>query len=713
MELGDEMKRRDFIKMMGGLTAATAGFAALPSTLRHALTIGANVRTGTIEDVQHVVILMQENRSFDHYFGALRGVRGFKDRFPIPTSRGRPVWHQWNGEKEVLPFRLDGSVMNAALVASMPHTFPDAQAAWEQGRLSAWPKFKTDASMGYYTRMEAPFQYALADAFTLCDAYHCSLQAATGPNRIMFWSGTNSDPDLRRNGLNSDDRSAEVINLRTSVSGSMPMPGYAYNGPPLPWRSIPELLEEAGVSWKVYQDPNDNWSGLMHGGLAFRAFRDAKPGSPYYDRGMTNYSVDDLKKDVSADTLPSVSWILPSPLKSEHPGAPSSAAQGGNFVEQVLQALTSNPEVWSKTALFLAFDENDGFFDHVPPPAVPSYDANGVLAGKSTIDVNGMYFSGGEGRYLLPEDKDYRELRPWGMGPRVPLYVISPWSRGGWVNSQVFDHTSVGMFLEKRFGIRIDAISPWHRAVSGDLTSAFDFLTPNDSERIALPNMKDYADIESRSKKLPMAVAPKTPQPLYQEPGTRKSHALPYALHVSARTAEDRLVLKFGNTGSQGAVFHVYDRRHLDRLPRRYTVTAGASLEDDYWQPTAEDEGRFELDIHGPNGFFRSFHGNLRAAKRRDLDMEVAYDEVNERLLLCVRNGSAEKLVVKVVPNAYMDGGEWQLLVESRDEQRLQWAVGQHGNWYDFTARVEGFEYRFAGRMETGQASISDPAAAG
>ncbi|WP_114240936.1 phosphocholine-specific phospholipase C [Dyella sp. C9] len=703
------MKRRDFIRMMGGMAVVTAGFAAMPPSIRKALAIGAHVRTGTIDDVQHVVILMQENRSFDHYFGSLRGVRGFKDRFPIPTVTGKPVWHQSNGQKEIQPFHLDATTMNAALVASMPHTFPDAQAAWDQGRMSEWTRYKTDASMGYYTRQEAPFQYALADAFTLCDAYHCSLHASTGPNRIVFWSGSNHDPLLRNRGINTDERSAEVLNLRTAISGTLPSPGYQYQGDPFLWPTIPELLESAGVSWKIYQDPNENWNGLMHGALASPSFRQAKPGSPYYEKGMRPYSVNDLRDDVLADRLPSVSWVLPTPLKSEHPGAPSSAAQGGNFVEQVLAALTANAEVWSKTVFFLCFDENDGFFDHVPPPAVPSVYPDGSLAGKSTMDVAGMYFVADTDKHLHPQDHAAGNIRPWGLGPRVPMYVVSPWSRGGWVNSQVFDHTSVGMFLEKRFGIEIPAISDWHRSISGDLTSAFDFADPNNTPWDALPDMSDYALIELHAKTMPKAAPPAEPQPLSQEPGVRLSRALPYALDVRLAQRDGAVVLAFENTGKQGAVLHVYDRRHPAQLPRRYTVEAGAWLEDDHWKPTGEDMGRYHLEVHGPAGFYREFRGHL--AERGEVEVELLHDD-DSAIGLAVRQPGEGELPVEIIANAYIDGGPWKRVITAATEFRQLWPSREQGHWYDFTVRGPGFEQRMAGRIETGRPSISDPAMA-
>lgn len=692
--------------MMGSATAVGAGMALMPSSIRHALTIGASVSKGTIHDVEHVVILMQENRSFDHYFGTLRGVRGLQDRFPIPTTAGKPVWHQWNGQREVLPFHLNGKTMNAALVASMPHTLPDAQAAWGQGRISAWPLYKTDVSMGYYTRDELPFQYALADAFTVCDAYHCSLHAATGPNRIVFWTGTNCDPSLRNKGINCDERTSEPLNLRTLVSGHMPAPGYSYNGSAFDWATIPELLEAAGVSWKIYQDPNDNWQGLMHGCLASRTFRDAKSGSPYFEKGMSLLSLESLRQDVLSDRLPAVSWILPPPLKSEHPGAPSSAAQGGNFVEQILAALTANPGVWSRTVFFLTFDENDGFFDHMPPPAVPSLYADGTLAGKMTMDAAGMYFMANRARHLHPQDYDSSDVRPWGMGPRVPMYVISPWSRGGWVNSQVFDHTSVGMFLEKRFGIEIKAISRWHRAVSGDLTSTLDFANPNHAPWPQLPDTSNYMAVEKRARELPAATPPANPEPLWQEPGVRYSRPLPYELQVNATSVSQALNLEFINTGKQGAVFHVYDRLHLDRLPRRYTVEPGQRLEDDAWHPTSADNGRYDVEVHAPNGFFRSFKGSIG---QQGVRMALSHDGQAGGIVLELSNADSSESVAEINHRAYRSEAR-QVRLAPESSTRLQWSLEESVCWYDLAVNAPGIEQRFAGRVETGGPSVSDPA---
>jgi phospholipase C len=712
--------RRDFLQ----LGAGAAALSSLPLSIQKALAAPASVKTRTIQDVKHIVILMQENRSFDHYFGALRGVRGFGDRFPIPLASGKPVWYQSDGTREIAPYHFDKDTMNAALIPGTPHDFPNAQAAWNQGKFGFWPQFKTEYSMGYYTRDEAPFQYALAESFTICDAYHCSVASGTDPNRIAFFSGSNFNPELRVNGTNSTDADSEPINLRCWITGAMPSPGYNYRGTALKWPTIPDVLEKAGISWRIYQDPNDNWTGAMHGCLAFESFRTATPESSLYTNGLTHWSLTDLANDVKNGTLPQVCWVLPTRLQSEHPSAPSSPAHGGDFTRHVLDALTSNPDVWSETVFFLTFDENDGLFDHVPPPAVPSYNIDGTLAGKATLDVAGMYFINNKGalyhkligdfrQYLDPRDTISGNVRPWGLGPRVPMYVVSPWSKGGWVNSQVFDHTSVGQFIEKRFGITIPAITPWHRAICGDLTSAFDFVSPNDPVFPILPDMSNYAQIEVQSKTLPLGEAPVSPQPLYQERGLRYSRALPYELFVSAQVGTNGTIgLSFRNTGKQGAVFHVYDKLHLDQIPRRYTVEAGKELRDDFWNVITSDNGRYDLLVYGPNGFVRSFRGTAVPANAPvKAEIEVSYDPANASLDLKVRNEGTGQATLTVTANTYRADGPWTLTVPAGGTAEQRWSIANSGSWYDFTvAGVLNFERRFVGRLESGKHGISDPA---
>jgi phospholipase C len=606
------------------------------------------------------------------------------------------------------------------------------QAAWNQGKYGFWPLFKTPYSMAYYTREEIPYQYALAESFTICDDHHSSVASGTDPNRIAYWSGSNFNPEKRKAGINCTDEDSEPVNLRCWVENKMPDPGYTYRGNAFKWPTIPDVLEKAGISWRIYQDPNDNWTGAMHGCLAFESFRSAKPGSSIYENGMRHWTIQDLADQVKNNTLPQVSWVLPARIDSEHPGAPSSPYRGSDFTHEILSAITENPEVWSKTFFFLTFDENDGLFDHVPAPAVPSYNLDNTLAGKSTIDLAGMYFHNDRGTSVFPNPftaessnpaeraktrvyQDKRDtisgnVRPWGMGPRVPLYVISPWSKGGWVDSQVADHTSVGQFIEKRFGVTIPAISPWHRAVSSDLTSAFDFKTPNDPVFPKMPDTANHAALDQTSKLLPKAEPPQMPSGLYQEKGSRFSRALPYRLSTRFEplTTENKIKLLFENDGKAGAVYHVYDLYHLDRIPRRYTVEAGKSLADEWDVKT--DKGAYDLEVYGTNGYFHKFSGNIEIPEPK---IELRYNHKKGGILLNVHNPGRLPLTLRIVPNAYGYSVPPEFSLEPGKTRKLKWALKSSGNWYDFSVRSgAGFLHRFAGRVETGEHSITDPAMA-
>lgn len=689
--------RRDLLT--GGATLAAASL--FPPSIQRALSIPANRKTGSVQDVRHVVILMMENRGFDHYFGTMRGVRGFGDRHPVPLASGKPVWFQSDGTREIAPYHLDTATTSALRVPGTPHSFRDAQAAWNQGKFGFWPKFKTRYSMGHYRRADIPYQFALADAFTICDAYHCSVTTGTDPNRIVFWSGSNADPAARARGENGTAANSEPDNLRCWIKGALPEPGYSYAGSALSWPTIPDVLEKAGVSWRIYQDPNDNWTGAMHGGLAFESFRNAKPGSPLYEKGMRHWSLERFAEDARKGELPLVSWVLPPMLWSEHPG-PSSPAQGAEFTARVLDALTATPETWSSTALFLTFDENDGMYDHVPPPAPPSFNADGTLAGAASLKLDGHYFSDPQMRHLLAEDAVSGTVRPWGLGPRVPMYVISPWSKGGWVNSQVFDHTSVGQFLEKRFGISMPAISPWHRAVCGDLLSAFEFVSPN-SAVPPLPDAAGSATLVAQAQKRPKPEPPAAPQPLFQERGSRLSRPLPYMLHVEAARRDASLALTFRNEGRAGAVFHVYDRLHLERIPRRYTVEAGGSLTD-HWQ-LAE---RYDLWVLGPNGFVREFSGKADASK---IDVALSYLVAARAVELRLANPNEMPVNLSLRSDVYGPKGAKTLKLAAHGALSTRWDVSSSGNWYDLAlSTAQGFVRRFAGRLETGKNSVSDPA---
>ncbi|MEU2874729.1 alkaline phosphatase family protein [Streptomyces olivoreticuli] len=408
----------------------------LPSYVRRAVAAG-RTRGGSLKDVEHVVFLMQENRSFDHYFGTLRGVRGFDDPSALKLPDGRSVFYQpdtANPQGYLLPFRLDTRRTNAQTIPSTSHAWEVQHQAWNGGRMDQWIPVHRKADkenapyvMGYYTRKDLPFHFALAEAFTVCDNYHCSVMGPTWPNRLYWMSGT-IDP-----------------------GGTQGGPVITNNYPPTfyQWTTYAERLQASGISWQVYQGQDNGSLSVLNG---FKSFREAQSGSPLYERGMRRLPDRAFEEDACNDRLSGVSWIIPSTAASEEPDALPAA--GADFIAQKIEAIASNPEVWAKTVLIVSYDENDGLFDHVPPP-VP-------LSGTPDEFVEGL---------------------PIGGGFRVPSLIISPWTVGGWVASETFDHTSCLRFLERWTAahgteVKEPNISAWRRRTFGDLTSAFDFTQP-------------------------------------------------------------------------------------------------------------------------------------------------------------------------------------------------------------------------------------------
>jgi phospholipase C len=404
------------------------GLAALPLSLRSALAATmARPPRGSLRDVQHIVILMQENRSFDHYFGTMPGVRGFSDPQAMRLPSGRTVFHQpdpSHAQGYRLPFRFDTATTSAQATPGTDHFWPTQHQAWNGGRMDQWVAAKGPFTMGYFTREDIPFHWALAGAFTVCDRYHCSVLGPTNPNRLYMWTGM-IDPARTGGGPVIDDS-----------------PGSS--NPTLSWTTYPERLQRAGVSWQVYQE-EDNFDDNA---LAwFKQFASAPVTSELYQRGMLKRPAGTFEDDARHDRLPQVSWLVAPAAQSEHPDY--FPAAGAEYIAQKLEAIASNPDVWAKTAFILCYDENDGLFDHVPPPVPPA----GTVA----------EFVGGE---------------PIGLGFRAPAIVISPWTAGGYVHSEVLDHTSLIRLIETRFGVREPNISAWRRRTCGDFTSAFRFSRP-------------------------------------------------------------------------------------------------------------------------------------------------------------------------------------------------------------------------------------------
>jgi phospholipase C len=632
-----------------------------------------------------VVFVMQENRSFDHYFGSLRGVRGFGDRNTVPNRALKSVFEQ----DGVLPFPIREAARRAGadpmLLDTHDHSWLTTQNAWSMGWNDAWVPNKGASSLGFYERADLPFHYALADAFTICDAYHCSLLTSTTPNRNYHISGyTGYEPDSEQRAVDNDaceeDRHA----------------GYT-------WTTVPELLDQAGHSWQVYQE----WDNYQCNNLEFfapfkavmaklghtslhtfyEAVREADDPAPLlaalaeraaglgrddrrlYDRALRRTRTGGLGEwfaaDVAAGRLPKVSYVVTSAADSEHPEV-SSPVESGRVVHQVLDALASHPEVWARTALFLTYDENDGLFDHVPPPVPPD--------GTPGEFVNG---------------------RPMGLGMRVPMIVVSPWTVGGHVCSETFDHSSTVRFLETWLGIKAPDLGPWRRTVAGDLTSAFDFTRPQTAEPPA-PRTRTERGIADARRWRP-DVPPQQRMPV-QEPGRKPARALPYQLDAWARPRARVLEITMANRGTSSAHLSLYGYEGELARPQHYDVLGDGVREAVYFPDTA-----YYLVLTGPNGFRREFAGS--PDDRVEVRSEI--DPASLTISLTLANISAEPADVTLTALEYGTGSRSVGLAPG-GSTRIPWPAPD--GWYDLEVTVDGddtFTRRLMGHIENGSPSVT------
>jgi phospholipase C len=681
--------RRRFLQLLAAATAA----GTLPASIAKALAIPANNTTGTIEDVQHIVILMQENRAFDHYLGTLNGVRGFSDPRAATLSTGLSVFHQPGGDGAyTLPFRPNKADLGLAFIEDLPHDWDTTHAAWNNGQYDGWIASKTTSSMAYLTRTDIPFHYALADAFTVCDAYHASLLGPTSPNRYYMWTGWVG---------NNGQGNGPVVDDSTN--------GYS-------WSTFPERLHAAGITWKVYQDIGEGLSPANDYGettnalignygdnalLYFDQYINAAPGSPLYEGACTGTNVavsgglfDIFAADVKNNTLPQVSWVVAPEAYSEHPNWP--ANYGAYYVSQILDALTANPAVWSKTVFIVTYDENDGFFDHMIPPTPPIDSKHG----KSTVStLNETY----------PGSTEY-PAAVYGLGVRVPCFIVSPWSKGGYVNSQVFDHTSLIRFIHQVFASRAKSslaetnITAWRQAVCGDLTTAFNFKTPNDAV-VPLPSTAAYVPPNGTRQTVGYIPIPPALQTLpTQESGRRRARALPYAMHAYGTAGSSTFGITFGATGTQTAVFLVRSANPADGQ-RSYTVAPGHTLTDTW----TNDGLPYDLSVTGPNGFFRRFLGAPLLGATA-LTVEESYTASTQTITLTLSNANA-KAVTVLITDAYTGNGIELTLAPAQTTRRAVSLASTQG-WYDLRITIPAtpsFGIQLAGHLENGADSFTDP----
>jgi phospholipase C len=681
--------RRDFIKRSAVSLGASAALAALPPSIRKALAIPANNATGTIRDVEHVVILMKENRSFDHYFGTLGGVRGFNDKATLPIDGQPSIFQQPNPSGGFIePFHADSDTTSALSMGSLPHGWPDGHQMWDNGRYDSWIAAKGANTMAYFTRDDIPFHYALADSFTVCDQYFCAAMTPTNPNRVHLYSGM----------------------LDIQASGNGPLLSNTPADGPLTWTIYIQRLQEAGISWRVYQ--GSDGTEPFRTALTPTVLGDLDYPNPYNTMNMFEQVISapagsalaavsakrtyaQLIADVQANQLAQVSWLMPAAWCSEHPVY--TPADGATYIAAILDALTSNPEVWSKTALFIMYDENDGFFDHIAAPTPPASAGGGL----SNVDTtNELFVSSPFWPGYVPG--------PVGLGPRVPMFVISPWSKGAWTCSEVFDHTSVIRFMEARFGVHEPNITTWRRSVCGDLTSAFDFKNPNNAP-IVVPSTAGLTAKAAATADLPGIEPPAVQTMPVQESAQRQLRAAPYELFVEATQQAGAVKLNFVNGGKAPAVvFHAYAAIAPTSL-KTYTVKGGTQLSDTWSVATQADNGAtYDVTVTAPNGFLRRFAGGSAGSTQ---EVTACYEVTQGDIFLTLVNSGRAASKFTVTDNSYGHSPQVFVVPPGSTVRRGLSLEASHG-WYDLIVTSDAdpaFVRHFAGHVETGRPSVTDP----
>ncbi len=637
--------------------------------------------TGTIRDVKHVVILMQENRSFDHYFGTLRGVRGFGDKQILTYQNGHTIFQQPDPARTdlgyLLPYKLTDQIDG-----DLDHSWVGDHEARNGGLWNDWVAAKTEETMGYFTRDEIPFQYAVADAFTICDGYHQGIMAPTSPNRMYLWTGTSSGFIT-----NPDDYTVDF----GSAAGTPEVTTY------------PEQLQKAGVSWQVYTnnqvgdagtfpdfflgDFGDNplWfyqqfntTNSRGGGAGPLATRGAvtpwqtDAGAPALSETHAAYVLSSFIKDVKASRLPQVSWIVAPAGYSEHPSFTPDF--GAHYVNTVLQTLMGSEELWKNTALFITYDEHDGFFDHQLPPFPETTVTDEHIGGL-----------------------------PVGPGTRVPMLIASPWTRGGYVDSNVYDHTSVLQFLATWTGVKPANVTPWRTSVTGDLTTAFDFEHPDFSIPGNIPTLGQtwaLTQLTGGSTTPPAEGGQQLPA---QEPGTRPHRPTNYQLHadVTVNRATGQVTAALSNGGKVGASFAVYPD---DLLPPAATpVTVGSHGHGSYQWDTALTAGQYAFSVYGPDGFLTSFAGAVVAAGLNSGQVPVvtaALRPATKTVTLTLSNEGKKQVVYTLIRGDY-EGKTQAVTVNGGGTKAVSWPTSPDG-YYDVVitaSTTDGFRRRYAGRI--------------
>ncbi|HET7017595.1 MAG TPA: phospholipase C, phosphocholine-specific [Streptosporangiaceae bacterium] len=687
----EAVSRRRFLSLGGtaagvAITAGAGAGAGLGGLARAPRALAASKPhrlTGTIRDLKHVVILMQENRSFDHYFGSLQGVRGFADKQVLKYQNGTNIFQQPDAKRTdlgyLLPFHMDSTKVNAQNAGDLDHSWTGDHNSRAGGLWNNYVPAKSEQTMGYFTRADIPFQYAVADAFTICDGYYQGIMGPTSPNRMYFWTGTSG-------GVITNPADYAAV-----FKGANALTTY------------PELLQKAGITWQVYtnrevgdggginawigdfgdnplwfyQQYEDSMNSTTAAGQELAMRGAVQPWQPNAGTPLgpnhVNHVLAQFVADATAGTLPQVTWIVAPNNYTEHPAA--SPSYGAHYVRTVLEALMGNQELWNSTALFLTYDEHDGYFDHMVPPAPEASVTNEFIGGL-----------------------------PIGFGNRVPMVICSPWTRGGFVDSNTYNHTSVLQFLETWTGVRALNITDWRRSISGDLTAAFDFSCPD----FSIPNLPDTVPLITQSdaeKAFPKVAAPPQGQQTFpvQEAGTRPHRPSLSEPHADARVNRSTglVTATLAVRGKLGVSLAVYPDALLPQTATQFTVThAGART---YTWDTTKTGGKYAFSVYGPDGFLVSFAGTVvpagHAAKVPDVRAQLRRGHPAV-VRLTLENNGKQQVTFTLTPNDY-SGQPQTIAVGPGHKQATDWPANADG-YYDVSVTADsgdGFLRRYAGRV--------------
>jgi phospholipase C len=426
----NKLTRRAFIP---GAVALAGGLALTRSPLGTLITPAAaalrpdQANWPSTNKIKHVVILCQENRSFDHYFGAFASTLGSAGDTAVGFNKARLTYQDANGQA-FKPYHL-----TQCCNQDPDHSWDGSHAKWNNGAMDGWVTAEggADIAIGYFEPEDHIYHVELAQAFTLCDRYYCSQIGPTLPNRLYLWSGTSGWNYL----------------TPTSTSNSLPFNNPSLTAPPpmLNWPTMADLLTDNELPWKCYSVADGSVPSAI-GAFNPLIFFESILTHP----GQLAHATADFAEftlDLALGKLPAVSWIVTEALTSEHPPAPPDMGQ--LLAARVVQELM-NSSAWESMALFITYDEGGGFFDHVRPRIVEEVPAGLPDAGEAV-----------------------------GAGFRVPMFVVSPWARPNTIYNGVVDHTSILQFIERTFStsaapLKLPTIAPRRRNFD-DLTDAFDF----------------------------------------------------------------------------------------------------------------------------------------------------------------------------------------------------------------------------------------------